>query len=161
MVRFKGMDRVDVSDRTARFHFGEIPGNPWLEVRTATQSNPGYFNAMLRRDAEIAESNGSTTIRVGRTRGRRPDSDMSVEELEKVRESDRKLYARHVVVGMGGWKDEETDKEVPYARDVVEDLLSQLTDNLFDQLRAFCNNDTNFMDDPPLTKDEVEVVEGN
>lgn len=160
MVSFKGLDRANVSDRTARFYFDEIPGSPWLEVRPATQSNSAYFNAMLARDTAMMQPKNGTPGQSGRTRGRATVRTVGPSELEQNRRSDRDLYPKHVVVGMGGWIDDATGAEVPYSQESAAELLQQLTDHLFDQLRNFCACDANFMEDLP-TAQEVEAAKGN
>lgn len=164
-MKFMGLEATHVAEKTARFYFSEVNTGvePWVEVRPATQSNHAYFNAMVMMDTADDERNGRAHGPVGRTRGRAARSEVraKVSDIVRQRKQERALYAKHVLVGWGGWKDAATGEEVPFSVDAARDLLDQLSDHLFDQLRAFCNVDANFSTDPEPDDAAVESLAGN
>lgn len=105
---------------------------PWIEVRPVGEINEPYINAVLRQQAKLRRRMSS---------GQAPTSKM----LEENRRQDRDLYVRHVFTGAwGGWVDAATGAEVPYSAEAATELLEQLPNDSFDQLRAFCNDHSNF-----------------
>lgn len=136
MVDFSQVKALDVSaDQTARFTIYQWDNpdgsSPTLIVRTASQANRKYFNARLR-----ASGRDASRIRAGKI-------DDAV--INKQRDEDRELYAKHVIAG---WEDvfDAKNKAVPFSLDACADLMAQLPSHLFDELRNFCDSPNNFID---------------
>ena len=131
-MKFKHLAEAHVaSSAVARFEFPDIDGYPWLEVRPAGESNRPFTNASLKQP----------------DRQRLLRSRMTADEIARARARSGLLYAAPILPGLGGgWLDAESGAEVamPLA---VEDriaLLRQLPSDLYDRLRVFCNDLTNF-----------------
>jgi len=100
-----------------------------LTVLSATQSNRDYFSKAL----VLAQEQG---------RGRK----VTVTSLAVDQERDAELFAAHVVVGWKGVKKED-GTPVPWSREAATEYLLaivRLAPYLFDELRSFCKDESNF-----------------
>lgn len=125
------------ADARSTFTFHEIEGTPVLEVLPATEDNKPYYNAVLTRSRSVA---------------RRAKASVNVALSKDLRDSDRELFARHVV---RGWKNVRDDKgqDVPFNQDSCLEFLQALPDYMFDDLRDHCITHSNFKEDAAdLTK---------
>ena len=132
---------------TARFTFFDLPGEPWLMVRPGGEENKAYFQAVL-----ASQSKNRKRLMKGK---------LNAEMLVENRRVDRKLYPKHIDAGeWGGWQDEQGN-EVPYTPAAFAELMQQLPNDLFDELRAFCNEPVNFREDDEPDLDDIEETAGN
>ena len=118
---------------------------PALVCRPASEANPPYFNALLKRQ------------RRGRARlGARVD----VATIRKLRDDDRYLLAAYCVQD---W-DPDTVRDVngeavPFSIEACHDLFRALPDELFDDFRNEVADSSTFeiLDDP----EDIDTLRGN
>jgi hypothetical protein len=148
-MRFSNLQGANVTpESTAICTFYDLPGEPWVRVRPAGDLNRAYF-------AEVLAS--STKSRKRLMRGK-----IDAEMLERNRQLDRKLFPKHVAGGeWGGWIDDETGEPVAYSADGFRELCEQLPPDIFDELRAFCNEPANFREDEAPDDEDIEATVGN
>ena len=138
MVDFSHLDKLKVTpDRTAEYTLYQIEagadGHPVLILAPATDANKPFQNAALKK---------STTKNFRRMRG----GSLTPEMLEEDREDDRKLYPRHVVKGWRNVTDAK-GKDVSFTSDNVLAFLRALPNWVFDDVRMFAGNPSNFLQD--------------
>lgn len=127
---------------TARFTFYRLEGQPVLEVKPATEANPGYMRAMLKGSKEQMR--------------RLAGADLSPEVLQENREKDRRLFPEHVVVG---WPTEPLDASgarVPFSKDACAAFIAAIPGDMFNELRNFCSTPDNFR---PAMSEELTAPE--
>src|SRR5262245_45061210 len=148
-MQFGNLAGQEVSpDTTAVYTFYELPGEPWLRVKPAGDLNRAYFGAVLAASAK--------------NRKRLMKGKIDAEMLEQNRQLDRKLYPIHVAGGeWGGWVDDKTGQDVPYSAEGFKELCAQLPADLFDELRAFCNEPSNFRSVDQPEGEAIEESAGN
>lgn len=107
----------------------DVPGEPALLVKHSGESNKPYFNEKLK----VAEKH------------RQRRSKLSVEMIRELRERDRDLFPKFIVVG---WRNvfDVNGAPVAFSREDCEAFLRAMDDDLFDDLRAFTDNASNFRD---------------
>jgi len=134
MADFSQLKQFDVSsDATASYSMGQIATGdfiPTLTVKPASDANKLYFNAALKGSAKNRRAlKGQITSAL----------------LDETRGEDIERYARFVVVG---WKDvyDADGDAVPFDQQNVRDFLNAIPAWVFDDLRAFCAEPTNFVD---------------
>lgn len=141
MSQFAHLKKLDVQGgQTAEFHLHALDGTPVLHVRPALESNTSYFNASLKSSRKNMRAMRNGNINAGL--------------LDETRETDRELYAKHVVVGWKGIQDAQ-GKDVPFTREVCAEFLDALPNWLFDELREFCGTPVNFIDDDQVDGEAV------
>jgi hypothetical protein len=130
---FDYLDKLDISEKTARFTIYQIRSQPTFIVKHAGETNKPYQNATLRK----ASKADTRAIASG---------NISDEILNKFRKQDKQLYPKHVVVG---WENviDTTGKEVPFSVEACTAYIKRLPDNIFNELRTFASDPTNFYDD--------------
>ena len=115
--------------------------SPILMVKPATDANKLYMSALLRQGAQSRRS-----------------PKVTIKSVEQNRESDITLYADHVIKD---WKNvvDEKDKVIKYSPAEGREFITQMMDNnqswVFDDLRVFCSDMSNFVQD---MIDEDDVV---
>lgn len=131
MADFSFLDQYEVGEDTRKeFPFYDIPGKDGepitLIVSPASEPNKPYFSALTR----YAMKNRRTM-----------NNNMNI--LEDTRNLDRKLYAQYVVVG---WKNviDSSGADVAWNKKECAQLLEQLPNHYFDELREFCAELNNF-----------------
>lgn len=142
---FKNPQAFEPTD-TVRYTFENLPGQPWLSVRTTGRSNRGYLNALLKKNRQGA-----------RAANRAP----SVAMLDKNRDEDRELFPKHVVTGWGMGEGPMLDvggAVVEFTQANLGDFFRQIPEFMFDDLRIFCADDMNFIAEQ---KEDVEETAGN
>lgn len=139
MANFKHLKSLDIQgQQTTRFTLYQVDGEPWLEIRPAAEVNRNYFNSLLKRSRKNLKR-----IRAGA---------VNAAQIAENRDEDRTLYPKHVVVGWGGVRNDE-GVEVDFSVEDCAAFLRALPDWLFDELRVFASDVTNFLpeeEDPPL-----------
>lgn len=100
---------------------------PVLTVRPATSDNKGFLNESLK-------STTKKTIRKGK---------LNAYMVERMRDEDRKLYAKHVLVG---WKNVINDdgEHAPFSAENALAFLEAIDNHTFEDLRDFCREPENF-----------------
>ena len=144
MSRFNKLKAAQAAD-TAEYEVFQIRVNdatPTLIVKQAGESNPPYFNALLKASARTARRALAGNIDAG--------------TIAKNRAEDRKLFPKFVVQG---WKDvvDDNGKAVPFTTEDCVDFLESIPDWVFDDLRNFCSTPANFMDITDITTEDVEA----
>lgn len=133
---------------TSTYTFYQIHGRPTLKVRPSGEINPRYMDAMFKCSKGIARR-----IRSG---------EMSVDLLEETRDIDLKLYPKYVVQG---WEEKTvlTDKDEPalFTGENCEKFLTALPPDMYDDLRAYCGDLSNFRGEDSLRDEDVEAISGN
>lgn len=136
MTDFSYLKKVDVkNNETKEYHISQISVSgktPVLLVSAATESNTLYYNALLRDAIKNARK-----VRKG---------GVSAEMMKKNRDQDRELYPKHVIKG---WRDivDADGNEVPFSQEACSDFVNQLPDWIFDDIRNYCSDPTNFVDE--------------
>jgi hypothetical protein len=99
----------------------EVAPKARVQIKAAGETNPPYFNAMLK----VA---GARARRIART------DRISAEDAAQNRAEDRQLFPRYVLVGWEGILDTD-NKPVPFSQDHARSFCDALPDWLFDRVR--------------------------
>jgi len=140
MSNFSHLKKLNIEeDRTAEYVLHELEPAVKLTVRPASECNKKYFNAVIRLSKK----------RSGRK------SSVSLKAIEEDRKDDLPLFAKYIIVD---WKNcvDANGKEVPFSVEDCEEFLNCLPSYLFNQLRLFCSDITNFY---PEDEDDVSDEE--
>lgn len=125
--------------RVAHYTIYQLEGEPVLELAPAGEVNKAYFNDALRRLKKRQAQIKATGI--------------SAELVKANREEEYDLFARHIVRGWSNVLDVNGD-EVPYDESNARAFLKALPTDLFDAIRDFAADLSNFRDhDVPATED--------
>lgn len=125
-----GLKRFDVSATdTKEFKVSLL--DAILIVRPATEANKDYFNKVLKKSRKRLNA------------AKRGNVDAAV--LAESRDEDRELYPKYVVVD---WRDvyDKDGEPVEFSVDNCRDLLKQMPPWMFDELREFASEISNFID---------------
>ncbi len=108
---------------------------PILFVTTSTSENKKYLNALLKQPKEFTRQLKQNRI--------------TSEILDRNRKNDRILYADFVVKD---WKHIVDDKgdEVSFSNKNCREFFKALPSWIFDELRTFCGESSNFAGNPDL-----------
>jgi hypothetical protein len=123
-VSFSKLSKYDVAAEAVDFVLPEIPGEMTLKVLPSGPSNGPYMAAALRQKPSKRRN--------------------TVESLAADRESDKAMFAKFIIVGWANVTD-DTGLAVSFSPDKARELLDALPDWIFDELRRFCLNVTNFV----------------
>lgn len=149
---FSYLKKLHVDDSaTARYCFEDINHEPILIVRHAGDSNPEFFNAVMkkskgaRRKAKTAKHLSGPEV---------------VRALEEARKVDVELFVKYIVVG---WEDvHDTDGElVEFSPEVCKQFLDLIPLDMFHEFRNFCLDINNFRDIEEMEDEELEELQGN
>lgn len=149
MADFSHLKQLDVTrDMRSRFTLHSIQVNgvsPTLILRPATEQNPAYFNALIKRNrkaAQIIQAGGVTAGLIAQNRN-----------------EDRELFPAHVI---DGWENmlEADGAEVPFNLQNCRDFVNALPDYIFDTVRDHAGTHRNFVPDAP-DPGEVEELAKN
>jgi len=135
MSNFNYLKKLEVEGKTARCEIHNIPGEPVLIVKPATEANKPYFNAVLRQSKRNVRAVQSGAINAAM--------------LSENRNQDRELFPKFVVVG---WE-KVSDADGNFAEFTEENcraFLDAMPDWLFDKIRNFAGDCSNFMEDAPV-----------
>lgn len=116
--------------------------SPILVVAPATDANKKYMSALLRQNAQTRRA-----------------PKVTLKTVNQNRDNDLELYADHVI---RDWKNvvDEDNKPVKYSPKEGRDFLEQLCANnqnwVFDDLRMFCSDMSNFVLDMADEDDTVK-----
>jgi hypothetical protein len=146
---FSHLSKLSARGRTAQWPMplidpdNKMPSVPSLTVKPAGPPNRPYFEENLK---------AIQSSRVGFG-----PKGLSPRALDKMRESDYVLFAKHVVTG---WESVANSAGQPaqFSRENCEAFLRALPAEMFDELRAFCLQPSNFAEGlgSELTGEEEE-----
>ena len=140
MVDFSHLQKLAVrKDHTVEYIFYPLEDEPSLTVVSASESNKGYTGAILKRSRR--------TVR--RMRG----GNMTPGMLAEARNEDRELYPKMIIKGWKGIKD-SGGGDVAFSPENLGEFIAALPDWIFDDLREFCGNPSNFLDEDNLIETE-------
>lgn len=140
MTDFSHLKGLDIEGKTAECTLsfqtkqakaGEDVIWPTLTVRPATEATATFANEQLKMTKKTAALARAGAFNTG--------------TFKEARDNDRDLYARYVIVGWKGIYD-KSGKEAKFSEDECRAFLRALPDYLFDQIRAFCTEPSNFSD---------------
>ena len=147
---FEYLKAREISDKTAWLPMPTIVEGARLELRTASMSNNGYYNASLKLAARRSDSP-------------LPKHMEQKDEVNQGRLDDRVTFPGTVLVGWEGVVDDE-GQPVPFSKEHAIDLVDALPDWMFDSLRIFAMDPSNFIQagDPVApTAEEIQEKAGN
>lgn len=137
------------ADRRATYRMSEVDlgaGDVTIEVAPATDANASYFNALVKQSKE-----GARALR---------QAGATAAALDAQRALAVALYSRHVLRGWSGVVD-ASGKVVAFSPEEAEGFLRALPGWIFDRLRAFCSEPSNFVQPGTSTPSEVAASSGN
>ena len=140
MADFSQIKRQGAIMPTARHTFYEINGEPWVDVKPATERNKPFFNSLLRR-----QRRGRRIIRAG---------SLTVDMIKRTRDEDRDLYSKHIITGWGNVVD-VAGETVELSPDNCRDFLYAIGDEIFDLLRDFAGDSQTFIEDAVSDTEET------
>lgn len=139
---FKKLKALEVSGNTAKLTLYQIEGEPVLILKPATEANKPYFNAILKKSAGRLRTITSGGI------------NSSV--IQENRASDRELFPLHVAVGWERVTD-DNGAEVTFSSSACAEYFEALPDWIFDEVRTFASNPSNFVTGPSPALVETSV----
>lgn len=153
--------KLNVSDgRTARLVMHQIAlgtSTPFLVVKPATEATKGYYNAVLKRAGKSLRQVQAGAINAGM--------------MDENRKDDRKLYPQHIVTDWGHIKEDGTEvpgtipdadgKLTKFSADACQDFITALPNWLFDDIRQFCGNPSNFVEDDATVMDVEDAAKNS
>jgi hypothetical protein len=138
MSNFSHLKKLNIDEsRTAEYVLNELDPPVKLTVRPASEANKQYFNAVIRLSKK--RSGKKTSI--------------SLKSIEEDRKDDLPLFAKYIIVDWSNCVD-ASGKEVEFSSEECEEFLTQLPSYLFNQIRVFCSDITNFYPEEDDTTDE-------
>lgn len=146
-MSFNHLSRYDVARDPVEYVLYQLDGDPAIQLQPGTEVNKPYHNALLKRNAKLAQR-----FRAG--------TKVTREMLKDNREHDKVLYAKHVISGWDGITNDEGE-EVPFTPEACRQFLAMLPDWIFDEIRVFATNPANFVKEDEPTEAEVEDISGN
>lgn len=142
MSKFGHLKKLHVAtDKTVDLRLSDLPGEPVLQVLPALEQNKRYFRELLKR----RPANVTTKKK------------LTAESFARDRDEDREMYPDLVIRGWKGIVGAD-GKEVPFSKEDCADFLANLADDLFDEIRKFVNNPSNFRE---ATFDVEEVAKNS
>jgi hypothetical protein len=147
---FEYLKTREIADKSAWLPMPNIVEGAQLELRTATMSNNAYYNAALKLAARRSDSH-------------LPKHMEAKEEVNQGRLDDRVTFPGNVIVGWDGVVDNDGNL-VPFSKENAADLVDALPDWMFDSIRIFALDPSNFVvAGAPLspTPEEIQEKAGN
>lgn len=149
--------KLNVSDgRTARLVMHQIAlgsSTPFFVVKPATEATKPYYNAVLKRAGKSLRQVQAGAINAGM--------------MDENRKDDRKLYPLHIITDWGHIKEDGTEvpgtvpdadgKLTKFSPETCQDFISALPNWLFDDMRQFCGNSSNFVGDDEVVMDAEDA----
>lgn len=145
---FDHLKKLEVKvDTTAWVDLPEVAPKARVCVKPATEANPFYFNAMMKKSGARARR----MIRTDR---------MSMEDMAENRAEDRALFPRHVLVGWEGIVTVD-NQPVEFNLENSREFCAKLPDWLFDRIRNHAATPERFIDDDEELPPDAKVLAGN
>lgn len=130
MANFTHLRKL-AADKIVEYKMPELGPDAALTLRCANEGNSGYMNDLLRLTGQ-AKGARSRKVKV------------DAKSLDEMRGHDKDLYPKHVIVGWSGVPDHK-GKDVEYTPSEGSDLLRDLPNHLFDEMRNFATDPENFV----------------
>ena len=134
---------LEVSQATAWLDMPEVAPKARLLLKSATEANPGYFNAMLRKTGKRARQ----IVRTDR---------ITAEDATQNRDEDRALFPRFVILKWEGIVDTDGNP-VECTRETATEFCEKLPTWLFDRVRNFAATPERFLDPEDIDPDPEEL----
>jgi len=147
MSKFKQLRKFNISDRTARVELPEIGEGAALIVKSTSQFNKDYFNAMMKVGGKEA-------------RKRVKPEDLTLAEVKRDRRKHVKLFEEHVIEGWENVVDED-GKPVEFNSENLRELMETILEDaphLFDRVRDVADDNSEFYADDELPPDAEELA---
>ena len=140
MGKFSYLQKKAVTETAeAEFTLYQLEGEPVLTVAPATEANRDFFNAFLKRTGNIQRTSST-------------NKSLTSRQLKQIRNEDRVLFSKHIVKDWDGIVDDK-GKPVEFSYENSREFLDALPDHIFDDLRAFAREPSNFLEDSDETID--------
>ena len=137
MSQFGQLNKFAVDPtKNVQFDLPEIGEGAALIVAPAGETNQEFFKAILKAGGTPAKGMRQKKLVV---------TEVTPEEVKKQRTVDREMFAKYVVKGFVKVVD-TNGKDVTFSSENVTDLINALPTWLFDELRKFCTDISNFTD---------------
>lgn len=138
---FNRFQRGEVDPTKAvSFRLDDFPNKdgtiPEFHLTNATEANTAFWNAALRVSA-----GNKSRLRAAEA------GKLTKRHMDEARDEDRRLYAKHVVVGWSNMQDDAGEK-VAFSEENVLTALFALPDWIFDMMRNLARNPALFADLP-------------
>ena len=149
MAKFSHLKALSVSDGdTAEFTFYEIGGAPVLTCAPATKVNSDFLNAVLKQSKAAQR-------KLRARKGQMP----TAAQLEEVKQQDVVLFTKYIVKD---WRNVEDFDGTPveFSEEACQEFLLAIPDDMFEDLRAFCLDISNFRQEG-MDPEEQEELMGN
>ena len=131
MSKFEHLKKQDVAgDKTIEYVMNQLVGEPVLHVLPATESNKPFWNATLRALNKKKNYN---------------KRNVTAGMIEQNRKDDKDMYPLYVIKGWDNMLDGKGGT-IPYTAEDCVDFVNSLPDYIFDALRDFVTDNTNFVD---------------
>lgn len=146
-ISFDNLRKFDIGTDPVDYPLYQI--SAWdavLQLRPAGEKNKAYHNALLKRNAKL-----SRRFRAGK---------ITRAMLKENREHDKVLYAQFVIAGWTGVLDDEGN-EAAFSVESCRKFLDALPSWIFEEVRFFALDPTNFLADDEPDEDDVDGLSGN
>ena len=148
MADFSNLQSLHVKDGdTAEFVFYGIAGEPTLEVKPATAENKPFFNRVLAKNKQLQ-----------RKRKGRAEQLPTATSILEARKEDIEMFVELIIVGWSNVLD-ASGKAVKYSAENCRQFLNAIPGDMFDELRTFCLDISNYRDQ--MDAAELEDLSGN
>lgn len=154
MSEFDYLDNFQTGQAMSWLEMPELGEEAAILLRPASQSNPAYYNALLRTSGKRARQLAKKTM-------------LTVADLEKNRLEDRQLFPLYIIQD---WRNVEKTSDrgkpkdqkeyVPFTQDAAKELCQKLPPHLFDRIRDHAATDENFYPEDKIAPD-ADVLSGN
>lgn len=145
---FDHLKKLDVKAETTTWvELPEVSPKARVQCKPATEANPFYFNAMMKKA-------GARARRMART------DRMSMEDMAENRAEDRVLFPRYVLVGWDGILDDK-NQPVPFTRETAGEFCAKLPDWLFDRIRHQVATPERFINEDEEAPPDAKALAGN
>ena len=140
MADFSQIKQQESIKSTARYTFYELEGEPWIDVKPATERNKPFFNSLLKR-----QRRGRRILRGGA---------LTVDVIKRARDDDRELYSKYIATGWGNVVD-VAGTAVDLSPDNCLAFLDAIPDESFDMLRDFAGDPQTFVEEAIIDTEET------
>ena len=132
MTKFGNLEKLEISQSRSWIDLPEVGAGARLLVVPATESNPAYYNAMLR----LSTARSKMAVR---------SNQITAKMVDDNRSDDRQLYPDLVIVD---WENivDENGEPAQFTRDNCADFCAQLPSWLFDRIRNEASTPERFLD---------------
>ena len=149
------LKQFDISGRTAFVDVPELGDGARIEIRPSSESNPPYYNALLRLSVELAKEN-KRKVRMNK-------ESATVDDVKSARADDAQLFPKYIFVS---WNliHGDTGEPIPFNEEEGKELCDALlaeAPQVFDRIRAAADNDQLFYELNEKAGDPAELAENS